>query len=107
MIRHILLVRCDPGPTSDDDLIAQFAVIAGLRPRLPGLLAVTFGPSHSPEDLERGYTHGLVADFADRAALSRYAADATHRAAGARITELAAGGVDGLLVVDLELPPLT
>lgn len=99
MIRHILLVKARPDAT--DDLLTAFGAIAALVGRLPGLLAVSSGPSRSPEDLERGYTHGLVADFADRDALLRYADDPDHRAAGAVITGAAADGREGLLVVDL------
>jgi hypothetical protein len=102
MIRHVLLVRARPGAA--DGLLAAFARIAELRGRLPGLLDVSYGSSRSPEDLERGYTHGLVADFADRDALRDYADDAAHRAAGAHIVAAAVGGQDGLLVVDLEVP---
>lgn len=101
MIRHILLVRARPDAT--DDLLTAFADIAALQGRLTGLLAVSSGPSRSPEDLERGYTHGLVADFADHDALRRYADDPDHRLAGAAITTAATDGRDGLLVVDLEL----
>ncbi len=101
MIRHILLVRARPDAT--DDLLTAFGSIAGLPGRVPGVLAVSFGPSRSPEDLERGYTHGLVVDVDDADALNRYAHDPEHRAAGAAITAAAVGGRDGLLVVDLQL----
>lgn len=100
MIRHILLVRAPDD--SDAEIATLFSGIAALR--LPGLLAVSSGPSRSPEDLERGYTHGLVADFADWDALRGYAEDPEHRAIGSRLTMVAEGGIDGLLVVDLELP---
>ena len=101
MIRHILLVRARPDSTAQ--LLSAFEHIAGLRDRLPGLLDVTSGASKSPEQLERGYTHGLVADFADWESLRSYADHAEHRAAAAQIIEVATGGNDGLLVVDLEL----
>lgn len=101
MIRHILLVRASG--ESGLRLSALFARIAALQGRLPGLLAVTFGPSKSPENLERGFTHGLVADFADWDALRRYADDAEHQEVGAELIMAAKGGVDGLLVVDLQL----
>lgn len=69
------------------------------------MLSFASGPSYSPEQLERGYTHGLVVDFADLPALHGYAVDAEHVAAGGLITEAAVGGRDGLLVVDLDIAP--
>ena len=101
MIRHILLVRAIDDATPQ--LQRAFEQIAALESRLSGLIAVTWGRSKSPEDLERGYTHGLVADFANGEALRVYAEDPVHRAAGQQIIDAAEGGIDGLLVVDLEL----
>lgn len=102
MIRHIVLVKMDA-----DGAIAQlesaFQQIGRVVDRLPGGLSFACGPSHSPEQLERGYTHGLVLDFTDWQALHDYAVDAEHVAAGALITQVALGGQDGLLVVDLEV----
>lgn len=102
MIRHILLVRFSeqiPGSVISE----LFDGIASLRGRLPGILAVQYGPNDSPESLDHGFSHGLVIDFADRDSLLTYGADPEHRAIGARIEELATGGLDGILVVDLEL----
>lgn len=102
MIRHILLV-----PLAGDAVATQlqdaFARIGQVAARLPGVLSCSYGPSNSPEQMERGYTHGLVIDFADAAALHGYAIDPQHRAAGALIAGAATGGVDGLLVVDLQI----
>lgn len=103
MIRHILLVSL----VNDDDaaqLQDAFSQIGRVAARLPGVLSCSYGPSNSPEQLERGDTHGLVIDFADATALRGYAIDPEHVAAGGQIAG-AAGGVDGLLVVDLEMDP--
>ena len=104
MIRHILLVRT--GAAGADQLPAVLDELVQLAATLPGVLEAAAGPSRSPEDLERGYTHGLSVDFADRAALLNYGENAEHQALGRRITDLAEGGVDGILVVDLEFPAL-
>lgn len=102
MVRHIVLTRCAPG-TSADTIGEIYAGLRAVSERLPGATNFTGGPSNSPEDLERGYTHGFSIDFDDHAALRAYADDPEHRALGARLVEAADGGIDGLLVVDLEV----
>ena len=99
MIRHIVLIRRRADVT-EGAMLATLAQIAGLIGRLPGLRDVTFGRSDSPEQLERGFTHALVCDFEDWAALARYAEDPDHRRIGGDIVEQAEGGLDGLLVID-------
>lgn len=101
MIRHIVLVKAQVDAVAQLEL--AFQRIGRVVDRLAGALSVAYGPSNSPEQLERGYTHGLVIDFADARALHRYAVDEEHVAAGALIGQSAVGGQDGLLVVDLEM----
>jgi hypothetical protein len=100
MIKHIVLMRARPDMAATD-LQAIFAELAALRGRLPGLRTVTFGRSDSPEKIERGYTHALMVDFDDWAALKVYAEDAAHKAAGAKLVAATQGGIDGLLVMDI------
>ncbi|MCU0801152.1 MAG: Dabb family protein [Rhodobacteraceae bacterium] len=80
MIRHIVLIRFRT------DL--PEAMVAGLLAPLGALsqrlgFAVTWGRSESPEQIERGYLHGFVADFADWQALATYQDDPAHKAFGA------------------------
>jgi hypothetical protein len=100
MIRHIVLVK------AQEDAVGQleqaFQQIGRLVNRLDGALSYAYGPSDSPEHIERGYTHGLVIDFADLGALHNYSVDAEHVAAGAVIAGSAVGGPNGLLVMDLD-----
>lgn len=103
MIRHIVLVKAQ-GDAAGAQLELAFRRIGRVVDRLTGALSIAYGPSNSPEQLERGYTHGLVIDFTDAQALHRYAVDEDHVAAGALIGQAAVGGQDGLLVVDLEIP---
>jgi hypothetical protein len=102
MIRHIVLVRfrSDLGEETVADL---FAPLGPLSARL-GFTAV-WGRSESPEKIERGYLHGFVADFASWEALAAYQADAAHKAFGASLVAHAEGGLDGVLVFDLAIPP--
>jgi quinol monooxygenase YgiN len=100
MIRHIVLVKFRAG-VGEAQIAALFDDLHAIGARLPGCLAVTAGRSESPEQMERGYQHGFVADFTDWAALAAYQADPGHQAFGAALVAHAMGGIDGILVVDL------
>jgi hypothetical protein len=98
MIRHIVLIRFR------DDLAE--ATITGLLSPLTALskrlgFACTWGRSESPEQIERGYLHGFVADFASWETLATYQADVEHKVFGAGLVAHAKGGLDGILVFDL------
>ena len=100
MIRHIVLIRfrTDMPETA---IAAIFADLHAIRAKLPGVLAITSGRSESPEQIERGYMHGFVADFADWAALAAYQTHPDHKRVGAALVAAAIGGIDGILVFDL------
>jgi hypothetical protein len=100
MIRHIVLIRFRADLT-EADIAALFAELHQMEGRLPGLLAITSGRSESPEQMERGYMHGFVADFHDWAALQAYQDDAGHQRLGAKLVAAAIGGRDGILCFDL------
>jgi len=102
MIRHIVLIRFRPELT-EPDIAAIFADLLRLRDNVPGLLAIVCGRSESPEQIERGYMHGFVADFEDWAALAFYQAHPEHKRVGARLVDCTAGGLDGILVFDLPI----
>ena len=98
MIRHMVLMKAR-SEIGEDAMEAIGAGIAALR--LPGMRAVTFGRSASPEAMERGYTHALIVDLDDWAALQLYADDPGHHAVSAKIIAAVQGGRDGLLVLDV------
>lgn len=98
MIRHIVLIRFRPDVT-EAQATELLAPLGALSARLG--FAATWGRSESPEQIERGYMHGFVADFADWAALATYQEDAEHKAFGAGLVAHAEGGIDGILVFDL------
>ena len=68
------------------------------------MVAVSSGRSESPEQMERGYMHGFVADFVDWDALQAYQDNADHQALGAKLVEAADGGKEGILCFDYEIP---
>lgn len=101
MITHIVLLRLRP-EVSEAAIGAVFAEVHALQGSLPGLRRVISGRSASPEQIERGYLHGMVVTFDDWAALERYQTDPRHRASGAKFVAACQGGLDGILVFDLE-----
>lgn len=101
MIHHIVLIRFRPDIAADE-IEALFAEIAAVAPQVPGMGRVTSGVTLGLEPLDKGFRHGFVVEFKDRAALAAYQANPDHRATGARMVEAAQGGLDGILVFDLE-----
>ena len=102
MIRHIVLTRF--AAATSEDVIAQiYAQLQALVVRLPGVSGFHGGRSASPEQLERGYHHGFTIDFDSWAALATYAEHPDHKALGAQLVQHAEGGVDGILVLDIEV----
>ncbi len=104
MIRHIVLIRFRPD-IMEAAIAAIFADLHRIKGLLPGVLSITAGRSESPEQIERGYMHGFVADFADWATLAAYQDHPAHKAVGAALVAGAVGGLDGILVFDLSTAP--
>lgn len=103
MIRHLVLVRF-AGDTAPERIAAVFAELRGLEALLPGMSHFAGGANVSPEGLARGFTHAFVVDFVDAAARDAYLEHPAHKAAGGRLVDLADGGIEGLLVFDLDIP---
>ncbi|MEM1361766.1 MAG: Dabb family protein [Pseudomonadota bacterium] len=102
MIRHIVLTQFTPH-TPEAKIAQIYAELAAVAEKLDGAFGFTGGRSESPEKIERGYMHGFVIDFDDWAALERYAQNAEHQALGQQLVDNAVGGIDGILVLDLEV----
>ena len=102
MIRHIVLCRFRTDvTTATHDAI--FTELAALRAHLAGIIAMSFGANVSPEGLAQGFAHGFTIDFIDAAARDAYLADAAHGRAGAKLVAALDGGVNGLIVFDIEV----
>ena len=101
-IRHCVFFkfRADV-PQAERDAIR--ADLDALGARIPGLLDFAFGTNVSPEPLARGYVDGFTMDFRDAAARDAYLEHEAHKRAGARLVASLEGGIDGLMVFDLEI----
>ncbi len=103
MIRHIVLIKFQPG-VSEDTIHALFQELRAIRDQVAGILDIVSGRSESPEKIERGYMHGFVVDFKDWDALETYQTHPDHKALGAKLVANAVGGLDGILVLDIPVP---
>ncbi|MFK7877879.1 MAG: Dabb family protein [Paracoccaceae bacterium] len=102
MIRHIVLTKFKPD-VSEEKIAQIYAGLSALAENLAGAQNFTGGRSQSPEQIERGYLHGFVIDFDGWDALKTYADDPEHQALGAQLVANAVGGIDGILVLDLDV----
>lgn len=101
MIRHIVLVRFQR-EVSETQILEIFAELSVLRAEIAGMGSVVSGKSTSPEQIERGYMHGFTVDFETWDDLRAYQNHPSHQKTGAKIVAAAQGGLDGVLVFDLE-----
>ena len=102
MIRHIVLTRFK-SETSEDKIREIYDGLAGVVATLPGARNFGGGRSESPEQIERGYMHGFTVDFDDWDGLRAYTDNQEHKALGAQLVENAVGGIDGILVLDIDV----
>jgi len=102
MIRHIVLTKFKPG-TPEATINSIYDGLSVLADELPGAANFTGGRSQSPEQIERGYMHGFVIDFDSWDALQNYADNEDHKALGSQLVANALGGIDGILVLDLDV----
>lgn len=103
MIRHCVFIRFK-ADTTGAEKAAIFAEIAALKSKLPGFLAAHIGANVSPEaGMDKGYSDGFIVDFDGPAARDAYLADPEHQKTGAKIVAAAEGGIEGILVYDIEV----
>ncbi|MCX5497689.1 Dabb family protein [Kaistia dalseonensis] len=101
MISHCVFInyRADTTDGMKDDI---YNALQALKPRVPGLTGIVIAPNSSPEGLDKGFSEGFIVTFRTAAARDQYLADEEHAKVGAKIVSAAEGGIDGLLVYDLE-----
>lgn len=102
MIRHIVLIKFK-SEVEEATIETLFHNLATLTQKLDGASGFTGGKSKSPEHIERGYMHGFVIDFDAWETLNTYQKHPDHIAVSDGLLENAQGGIDGILVLDLEV----
>jgi hypothetical protein len=76
MIEHIVLFRWAEG-ASPDAVNRVVTELRELKGKIPGILDLSCGTNFC--DRAKGYTHGLVVRFANRAALDAYGPHPEHQ----------------------------
>ena len=102
MILHC--VFCDFRPDVSD--AAQNDIFARLKEfslTLSGTMDFDHGPNRDYEGMSERYDAGFIIKFATREALDIYANHPIHKALGSELCSLCVGGIDGLIVFDLEV----
>jgi hypothetical protein len=103
MIRHCVFIQFKDSVTAKHRDV-MFSEIAALQSRLVGILDVHLGRNVSPEaGMDKGYADGFMVDFTGPEARDGYLVDEGHKSTGAKLVESAVGGVEGILVYDLEI----
>lgn len=102
MIQHIVMqqLRADHDPA---ELAAVMQGLGALSGEIAGFDGFTHGPNRDFEELSKPYDYGFICTFTDADALALYADDPRHKALGGRLVDLCAGGVSGLMVIDLDV----
>lgn len=103
VVRHCVFLRFR-NDVGADEKQAIFRRLASLQDKIPGFERIAFGSNSSPEGLSKGFVDGFVIDFSDASARDAYLVHDDHRAGGAALVALLDGGLDGLLVFDLDDP---
>ena len=101
MILHSVYLRLPQG-TDATELSEVMAGLNQLCRGLAGCAGFQHGPNRDYEAKSPEHPYGFVAQFRDRDALAHYAEHPEHKALGARLVAMCDGGVDGIVVYDLE-----
>lgn len=97
-------VFCAIRPDADRaELAAVYAAFAALVPKVDGMISFNAGPNRDYESKTPEFSDGFVISFANRAAHLEYDGHPEHKAAGARLIRLCAGGYAGITVFDLDV----
>ena len=75
-VMHVVLLQWNPG-TAPETVERAFEELRALKGKIPGIMELTCGANFT--DRARGYTHGLVVLFTDRAALEVYLPHPEHQ----------------------------
>lgn len=76
MIAHIVLLRWTEN-ASQEAIDAAMTELRTLKDKIPGIVEVTSGTNFS--ERAKGFTHGLIFHFKDRAALAGYLPHPEHQ----------------------------
>lgn len=98
MIKHVVAFKLKPMPAEQEE--ALLAAFRGLMGQIPELRSFTMGRNVS--DRDQSFTHCLVSEMDDMAAVGRYLVHPAHKAA---IDDHLAPVMEHRMIVDYEFTP--
>ena len=102
MIKHCVFIRFKADITQQRRT-ELYQAIHDLQHHLPGWLGFVAGANVTVEaGMDKGFNGGFIIDLDDAAARDVYLADEQHQQVGKQLVAAAEGGIDGILVFDLE-----
>ncbi|MGB1008455.1 MAG: Dabb family protein [Thiolinea sp.] len=103
MIKHCVFIRFKAEIT-ENQRNTLYQSIHELRHHLPGWLNFVAGANVTIEaGMDKGFNGGFIIDLADTTARDTYLNDEQHQQVGSQLVAAAEGGIDGILVFDLEV----
>lgn len=102
MIRHCVFCSFLTDVSEQERLesVQSFKALVG---HINGLISIEAGPNKDFEQKSGDFSHGFVASFENEAALQDYATHPEHQRLGKELVALCNGGVDGIVVFDLDV----
>ena len=97
MIRHYGMFQFHPEITPEQ-IDECFTEMRGMIGRIPGLLAMEYGPYDSPEGLNDGFTHGFIMSFDTAASRDAYLPHPEHE----RVKDIVVPRLARVTVFDFE-----
>jgi hypothetical protein len=96
-VRHVVVFKYKAGTTPAQ--IQQITTaLAALKDKIPGIVSFEHGENHSPENLNKGFTHVYFITFTDAKARDAYLPHPDHQAFGKLLGSL--GVLEDVFVVD-------
>jgi hypothetical protein len=103
MIRHFVLIRFRSNffKEEKEKLFDAFSL---LKSQLTVIRDLQFRANVSFEDhVKHNFNDALILDFEDAAVRDAYLVDSRHQAVGAQLVSAAEGGLNGIVVFDMEV----
>ncbi|MFM6189184.1 MAG: Dabb family protein [Planktothrix sp.] len=100
MIQHIVLFKFKEG-ISSEKIDEAFTDLEKLKELIPGILSYSSGINSSPENINRGYTHGFIMTFATAQDRDVYLPHPEHEKVKEKLSPILADD-EGALVFDFE-----
>jgi stress responsive alpha/beta barrel protein len=97
-VQHMVLIKWkdDTSPEKRQEVMNEFRL---LQTRISGIHSIVEGPDISTENLQKGFNHGVIVTFEDRARRDYYLTHPAHQA----FKQKALPMVAELLVLDFEI----